>query len=58
MDHAFKELIGKIMANYQDDSTVHSKLKQLHPKNLREVFFRCRLLGIILNPRKCMFVVS
>jgi hypothetical protein len=30
MDHAFKEMIGKIMADYQDDLTVYSKLREQH----------------------------
>ena len=58
MDHAFKDLIGKFMADYQDDLTVHSKLRELHFKHLREVFARCRMFGISLNPKKCLFVVS
>jgi hypothetical protein len=28
MDHAFKYLIGKFMADYQDDLTIHSKVKR------------------------------
>jgi hypothetical protein len=38
MDHAFKDLIGKFMADYQDDLTVHSKLRERHFKHLRQVF--------------------
>jgi hypothetical protein len=38
MDHAFNDLIGKFMADYQDDLTVHSKLRERHFKHLRQVF--------------------
>jgi hypothetical protein len=58
MDHAFKYLIGNFMADYQDDLTIHSKIREEHIKHLREVFEHCRLYGISLNPKKCIFVVS
>ena len=58
MDHAFKDLIEKFMVDYQDDLTVHSKLRQLHIKHLREVFIRCRMFEISLNLKKCLFAVS
>jgi len=58
MDHAFKDLIGKFMANYQDDLTIHSKTREEHIHHLRKVFEKCRLYGISLNPKKCLFVVS
>jgi hypothetical protein len=58
MDHAFKYLIGKFMVDYQDDLTVHSKIREEHINHLRQVFERCRLYGISLNPKKCLFVVS
>lgn len=58
MDHAFKDLIVKFKDDYQDDLTIHSKLGQLHLKHLREVFIICRMFGISLNSKKCLFVVS
>jgi hypothetical protein len=58
MDHAFKDLIGKFMEDYQDDLTVHSKLRERHIKHLRQVFERCRMYGISLNPKKCLFSIS
>lgn len=57
MDHDFKYLTGKIMADYQGVLIVHSKRRQLHLKHLREVFVRCRLFGICLNLKKFLFVV-
>jgi uncharacterized protein (DUF2249 family) len=38
MDHAFKDLIGNLMADCQDDLTVHSKLRERHFKHLRQAF--------------------
>jgi ribonuclease HI len=58
MDHAFSGLIGKFMADYQDDLTVHSKTRGDHIHHLRKVFERCRLYGVSLNPKKCLFVVT
>jgi hypothetical protein len=58
MDHAFEGLIGKFMVDYQDDLTVHSKTRNEHIHHLRKVFERCRLYGVSLNPKKCLFVVT
>jgi hypothetical protein len=58
MDHAFEGLIGKFMVDYQDDLTVHSKTRSEHIHHLRQVFERCRLYGVSLNPKKCLFVVT
>jgi len=57
MDHAFKYLIGKFIIHYQDDLTIHSKLREECIKHLREVFECCRLYEIYLNPKKCLFVI-
>lgn len=57
MDHAFKDLIGKFMADCQYNLTMNSKPRQLHHKHLREVFVRCRMFGISLNMKKCLFAV-
>jgi hypothetical protein len=46
------------MVDYQDDLTIYSKIRQKHIDHLREVFERCRIFGISLNPKKCLFVVS
>jgi len=58
MDHAFSGLIGKFMEYYQDDLTVHSKIRGDHIHHLRNVFFRCKLYGVSLNPKKCLFIVT
>jgi hypothetical protein len=57
MDHTFEGLIGIFMVDYQDDLMVHSKERKEHIHHLRQVFERCRLYGVSLNPKKCLFVV-
>jgi hypothetical protein len=58
MDHAFEGLIGKFMADYQDDLTVHSIIRNEHIHHLTQVFERFRLYEVYLNPKKCLFVVA
>jgi hypothetical protein len=58
MDHDSKDMIGKFMADYQDDLTIHSKIREKHIHHLSKVFQRCRLYGISLNLKKCLLVVS
>jgi hypothetical protein len=43
MDHAFKDLIGNFMEDYQDDLTIHSKLREENIKHIRQVFEHCIL---------------
>ena len=57
MDHDFEDLIGKFMAAYQDALIVYSKLRELHFKQLKEVFSICSMFEIPLNLKKCMFIV-
>jgi hypothetical protein len=57
MDHAFNELIGNFMEDYQDDLTMHSRKIEDHIHHLRKVFERCGSYGISLNPKNCLFVV-
>jgi hypothetical protein len=38
MNHVFKEMIGKIMADYQDDLKVCSKMREQHFLHLQQVF--------------------
>jgi hypothetical protein len=58
MDHAFSGLIGKFMADYKHDLTMNSKTRGDHIHHLRKVFEICRLYGVSLNPKKCLFVVT
>lgn len=58
IDHSFKDIIGKFMADYQDDLIVCSKLRELHLKHLREVFVRCIMFGISLNLKKYLLAIS
>jgi hypothetical protein len=58
IDHAFSGLIGKFMADYQDELTLHSKARGDHIHHLIFCFEICRLYGVSLNPKKCLFVVT
>ena len=49
MDHAFKIPIGKTMADYQYDLTIHSRQRQMHLNHLQESFFRCIELFMCIN---------
>jgi hypothetical protein len=57
-DHVFKDFIGNFMGDYQDDLTIHSKLREEHIKHLRQVFEHYKMYGISLNHKKCLFAVS
>ena len=58
MDQAFSDLIGKIIAIYQDDLTVFSKERGDHVKHLRKILDRCRKFVISLNPKKSTFGID
>jgi hypothetical protein len=58
MDHAFNGLIGNFMENYQYDLTMHSKKREDHIHHLRKVLERCKLYGVSMNPKKCLFVMT
>jgi hypothetical protein len=58
MDHVFKYFIGKFMVDYQDDLMVYSKSREIHIINIRRIFESCRMYGVSLNPKKCLFSVT
>ena len=58
MDHAFKDLIEKIIAIYQDDLIVFSKETSDHVKHLQKIFDRCRKYGISLIQRSLFLVLT
>ena len=58
MDQAFSDIIGKIIAIYQDDLTVFSKERGNHVKHLGKIFDRCYKFGIYLNPKKSTFGID
>ena len=58
MDQDFNDLIGNIIAIYQDDLTDFSKERDDHVKHLKRVFERCRKFGISLNPKKSTFGID
>jgi hypothetical protein len=51
MDHTFKDFIGKFMVDYQDDLTVYSKSRAIHIEHLKNIFERCKMYGVSLNPK-------
>jgi hypothetical protein len=58
MDHAFSGFMGKFMADYQYELTVHSKTRGDHIHHLSKFFDKCRLYGVSLNPKRCLFIVT
>ena len=58
MDIAFHRLIGRSAVVYLDGITIFSKRKEEHAFHLRHIFERCRIYGISLNPKKCVFAVT
>jgi hypothetical protein len=58
MDHSFKDIIGKFMVDYQYDLTIHYRVRENHIEHLRKVFEQCRLYGLSLNAKKCLFANS
>jgi hypothetical protein len=57
MNHAIKYFIGKFMVDYQDDLTVYSKSRVTHIEHFKNIFEICRMYGVSLNPKNCLFVV-
>ena len=58
MDEAFQYLIRKTIMDYQHGLTVYSELRELHFKNLWEVFEIWKIYQISLNPKKYLFIVT
>ena len=58
MDHAFDELINKIILVYLDDIIVFSKSRKDQLEHLRQVFQKCMKFGISINPKKSIFMVN
>jgi hypothetical protein len=49
MDHAFKYMIGKTMADYQDDLIIYSKLREQHVSHLKK-FLNMQIIWHISQP--------
>ncbi|MCO5572921.1 hypothetical protein L7F22_037746 [Adiantum nelumboides] len=56
MSHAFKEYLRNFLEVYMDDLCVHSSIRVDHFEHLKNVFEKCRLYRICLNPEKCIFM--
>ncbi|CAL8162293.1 unnamed protein product [Prunus armeniaca] len=54
----FHNIMGKEVEDYVDDLVVKSKTRESHREVLRKVLERCRLYGLKMNPKKCVFGVS
>jgi len=58
MDKVFKGLIGRNVEVYVDDVVVKSESREKHFEDLQEVFSALRIVGMRLNPEKCVFGVE
>ncbi len=58
MDKIFKEMIGRSVEVYVDDTVVKSESCSQHIKDLQEVFDALRRVNMRLNPKKCAFNVE
>jgi hypothetical protein len=54
----FLEEKDKYVVIYLDDITMFSKSDLDHLQHLRKVFFKCRKVGISLNPKKPHFAME
>jgi hypothetical protein len=45
------------MDDYQYDLTVYSKSRQIHIEHLKNIFERCKIYGVSLNPKKSFFPI-
>ena len=57
MSHAFKEYLRIFLEIFMDDLCVHTLKREDHVPQLRQVFDKCRVYRICLNPDKCKFMV-
>lgn len=54
----FHDLMHKETEDYVDDIMVKSKTRARHFQVLKQVFERCRMYKLHMNPLKCTFEVS
>ena len=57
MSYEFHD-IKNIVEPYLDDLPAHSRLREDHPRHLRDIFLRCHHYKIRINPHKCVFCVE
>ena len=58
MDIAFSKQRDMFVVIYLDDIIVYSKSDQDHLKHIKQVFQKCRMFGISLNPKKSNFALE
>jgi len=56
MDITFMGEKDKFLVIYLDDTTVFSKYEDEQLQHLRQVFLKCRIYGISLNPKSLIFL--
>ena len=57
MSHAFKEYLRIFLEIFMDDLSVHTLKPEDHVPQLQQVFDKCQVYRICLNPDKCVFMV-
>ena len=55
MTAIFHDMMHKEMEDYVDDIVVKSKIRAGHFQVLEQVFERCRMYKLRMNPKKCTF---
>ena len=58
MTAIFHDMMHKEMEDYVDDIVMKSKTRIGHFQVLKQVFERCRMYKLRVNPMKCTFGVS
>ena len=58
MSQVFEPLLGRTVEAYIDDILVKSKSRKDHLAHLREAFYLLWQHQLLLNPAKCVFMVS
>ena len=56
MNQVLQPFLGKFLISYFDDILIHSKSKEEHVRNLREVFKVLREIKLYANLKKCVFM--
>lgn len=58
MDIAFSKEKDKFLVIYLDDITMYYDFDEQHLKHLEQVFHKCVLFGVSLNPKKSNFAMQ
>ena len=58
MDIVFFEDKDRFVVIYLDDITIYSKFDEQHLQHLKQVFLKCKKIGLSLNPKKSHFALE